>query len=55
MKDKLIMLTLPIQQVELLVTALKELPAKHVFDTLTVILNQTNEQLAAINKAENPE
>ena len=55
MSDKLIMLTLSVQQIELIIAALKELPAKHVFDTLTIILNQTNEQLTTINKAGNPE
>lgn len=55
MNDKLIMLTLSVQQIELIIAALKELPAKHVFDTLTVIFDQINEQLAAINKVENQE
>ena len=55
MNDKLIMLTLSVQQIELIIAALKELPAKHVFDILVVIFDQINEQLAAINKTENLE
>ena len=48
--QKLILLTLPIQSVELIVAALKELPAKHVFDILSSILTQTNEQIIAKDK-----
>ena len=49
--QKLILLTLPIQSVELIVAALKELQAKHVFDILSSILTQTNEQIMAKDKA----
>ena len=48
--QKLILLTLPVQSVELIVAALKELPAKHVFDILNAILTQTNEQIVAKDK-----
>lgn len=48
--QKLILLTLPVQSVELIVAALKELPAKHVFDILNSILTQTNEQIIAKDK-----
>lgn len=45
--QKLIDLTLNVPQIELIIGALKELPAKHVFDLLSLILNQTNDQLNA--------